>query len=152
MEKGSCRKTSTSPSLTMLKPLIVWITTTCGKFQKEGNTRPPYLSPEKPVCESRSNRTGHGTMDWFQIGKGGCQGCICHPASLTFTWSPSSKMPGWMKYKRESTLLGDISTTSDMQMIPLHSNGRKWRETEEPPDKDERAEWKSWLETQHSKA
>ena len=37
-------------------------------------------------------------------------------------------------------------------MIPLHSNGRKWRGTEEPPDKGERAEWKNWLETQHSKA
>ena len=53
--------------------------------RREGNTIPPYLSPEKLVCESRSNRTGHGTTDWFQIGKGGCQGCICHPASLTFT-------------------------------------------------------------------
>ena len=28
-------------------------------------------------------RTGHGTMDWFQIGKGVCQGCICHPAYIT---------------------------------------------------------------------
>ena len=37
---------------------------------KEGNTRPHYLSPEKHVCRSRSNRTRHGTMNWFQIGKG----------------------------------------------------------------------------------
>ena len=29
-------------------------------------------------------RTGHGTTDWFQIGKGICQGCICHPAYLTY--------------------------------------------------------------------
>ena len=36
--------------------------------------RPPYLPPEKSVCRSR--RTGHGTTDWFQIGKGVCQGCI----------------------------------------------------------------------------
>ena len=28
-------------------------------------------------------RTGHGTTDWFQIGKGVCQGCIGHPAYLT---------------------------------------------------------------------
>ena len=28
-------------------------------------------------------RTGHGTTDWFQIGKGVCQGCICHPAYFT---------------------------------------------------------------------
>ena len=38
-----------------------------------------WLSPEKPVCRSRSNRTGHGTRDWFQIGKGVHQGCILSP-------------------------------------------------------------------------
>ena len=41
--------------------------------------RPPYLPPEKSVGRSRSNRTGHGTTDWFQIGKGVCQGCILSP-------------------------------------------------------------------------
>ena len=35
--------------------------------------------PEKSVCRSRSNRTGHGTTDRFQIGKGVCQGCIMSP-------------------------------------------------------------------------
>ena len=34
-------------------------------------------------------RTGHGTKDWFQIGKGVCQGCICHPAYLTSMQSTS---------------------------------------------------------------
>ena len=29
--------------------------------------------------------TGHGTMDWFKIGKGVCQGCIFHPAYVTLT-------------------------------------------------------------------
>ena len=48
-------KTYISVSLTMLKPWTVWITTNCGKFLKDENTRPPYLSPEKPVCRSRSN-------------------------------------------------------------------------------------------------
>ena len=41
--------------------------------EKNGNTRPPYLSPEK---QEGTVRTGHGTSDWFQIGKGVCQGCI----------------------------------------------------------------------------
>ena len=42
-----------------------------------GNTRLPYLPPEKSVCRSRSNTYNwHGTTDWFQIGKGICQGCI----------------------------------------------------------------------------
>ena len=34
-------------------------------------------------------RTGHGTMDWFQIGKRVCQGCTCHPAYLTYMQSTS---------------------------------------------------------------
>ena len=50
---GNSRKTSTSASLTVLKPLTVWITTNCGNSSRDGNTRPPYLPPEKPVCRSR---------------------------------------------------------------------------------------------------
>ena len=38
-------------------------------------------------------RTGHGTMDWFQIGKVVQQGCICHPAYLTYMQSTSYGMP-----------------------------------------------------------
>ena len=34
-------------------------------------------------------RTGHGTTDWFQIGKGVRQGCICHPVYLTSMQSTS---------------------------------------------------------------
>ena len=48
--------------------------------ERDGNTRPPDLPPEKPVCRSGSKvRTGHGTTDWFQIGKGVRQGCILSP-------------------------------------------------------------------------
>ena len=54
-KQGNSSKISTSASLTMLKPLTVWITTNCGKFLKRWNTRPCYLSPEKYVCRSRSN-------------------------------------------------------------------------------------------------
>ena len=40
----------------------------------------PRYPLEKPICKSRSNiRTGHGTTDWFQIGKGVRQGCILSP-------------------------------------------------------------------------
>ena len=46
---------------------------------RDGNTRPPDLPLEKSVCRSGSNRTGHGTTDWFQIGKGVCQDCILSP-------------------------------------------------------------------------
>ena len=42
----------------------------------------------------------------------------CHPAYLTYMQSTSCEMPGWIKHKLESRLLGEISITSDMQMIP----------------------------------
>ena len=49
------RKTSISASLTMLKPLTVYITTICGKFLKKWEYKPPYLPPDKPVCQSKNN-------------------------------------------------------------------------------------------------
>ena len=48
------QKNIISVSLTPLKPLIVWTMTNCGKLL-DGNTRPSYLSPEKPVSRSRSS-------------------------------------------------------------------------------------------------
>ena len=49
------QKTSTSALLTMPKPLTVWITITVENFETDGNTRPPELPLEKPVCRSGSN-------------------------------------------------------------------------------------------------
>ena len=44
---------------------------------RDGNTGPPYLPLEKPICGQEATvRTGHATADWFQIGKGVCQGYI----------------------------------------------------------------------------
>ena len=45
-------------------------------------------------------RTGHGTTDWSQIGKGVHQGC--HPSYLTYIQRTSCEMPGWLKHKLES--------------------------------------------------
>ena len=42
----------------------------------------------------------------------------CHPAYLTYMQSTSCEMLGWMKHKVESRFLGEISITSDLQMIP----------------------------------
>ena len=65
-------------------------------------------------------RTGHESTDWFQIRKGVCKAVYCHPAYLTYMQNTSRKMPGWMKYKLESRLLGEILVTSDTQMtLPL---------------------------------
>ena len=82
---------------------------------------------EHPTCllrnlyagQEATVRTGHGTTDWFQIGKGILQGCMLSPCLLTSMQSTSCEMLGWVKHKLESRFLGEISTTSDMQMISL---------------------------------
>ena len=201
----------------------------CGSQQtvencsKDGNTRPPYCLLRNLYAGQKATvRTRHGTIDWFQVGKGVHQGCIlslclfnlyaesvqfscsvesdslrppelqharppcpsptpgvhsnscpssqwCHlaisssvvpfsscpqslPASESFSMSQlfacggqstgvsalasflpnntqdctSWEMPGWMKHKLESRLLGEISITSDTQMIPpLWQKGKR---------------------------
>ena len=54
-KQGSSRKTSISASLTMPKPLTVWITINVEYSERDWNTRPPDLLLEKPVCRSGSN-------------------------------------------------------------------------------------------------
>ena len=49
------------------------------KILRDGNNRPPYLPPENAGQEEATVRTGHGTTDWFQIGKGVHQGYILSP-------------------------------------------------------------------------
>ena len=63
-------------------------------------------------------RTGHGTIDWFQTRKGLCHPVYCHPDYLTYMQSTPWETLGWKKHKLESRLLGEISITSDKQMIP----------------------------------
>ena len=58
-------------------------------------------------------RTEHRSADWFQIGKVNAKAVY-----FTYMQSISCEMPGWMKHKLESRLLGEISITSDMQMTP----------------------------------
>ena len=76
----SPRKASTSALLTMPKPLTVWITTNW-KIPKEMGM-PDYLTcllRNLYAGQEATVRTGHRTTDWFQIGKGVCQGCILSP-------------------------------------------------------------------------
>ena len=76
----SSRKTSISALLTMPKPLTVWITRNWKILREMG-------IPDHLTCLLRNLyadqeaifRTGHGTTDWFQIGKGVRQGCILSP-------------------------------------------------------------------------
>ena len=53
-----------------------------------------------------------------KLGKEYVKAVYCQPAYLTYMQSISCEMPGWINHKQESRLLGKISTTLDMQMIP----------------------------------
>ena len=79
-KQESSRKTSISALLTMSKPLTVWITRNWKILKEMGIPdlltcllRNLYAGQEATV------RTGHGTTDWLQIGKGVRQGCILSP-------------------------------------------------------------------------
>jgi len=63
-------------------------------------------------------RTGHGSMDWFQVEKEYVKAVYCHSAYITYMQSTWCEMSSWMKHKLESRLPGEISITSDIQMTP----------------------------------
>ena len=71
-----------------------------------------YASQEATV------RTGHGTTDWFQIGKGVRQGCILSPCLFNLYAEYIMRNAGLEEAQLESRLPGEISITSDIQMTP----------------------------------
>ena len=95
-------------------------------------------------------RTGHGTTDLFQTGKGVHQGCILSPCLFNL----NAEYIMWNAGLEEAQ--AGIKTAgrniNNLRYAPLwhHPYGRKWRRTKEPLVESERGEWKSWLETEHS--
>ena len=62
-------------------------------------------------------RTGHGTTDWFQTGKGVCQGCILSPCLFDF-YAEYIRQNARLDEAQAGSLPKEISITSDMQMTP----------------------------------
>ena len=81
---------------------------------------------------------GHGTTDWFQIGKGVRQGYILSPCLFNLYAEYIMRNAGLEKHKLESRLPGEISLTSDMQMTP--PLWQKVKRTQKPLDESERGE------------
>ena len=119
-KQKSYRKTSISASLTMLKPLTVWITiNVLWKILKEMGI------PDHLTCflrnlyagQEATVRTEHSTTDWFQIRKGVRQGWILSPCLFNLYAEYIMRNTG-LDETQESRLLGEISITSDVQMAP----------------------------------
>ena len=70
--------------------------------------------------EEATVRTGHGTTDWFQIGKGVCEGCISSPCLFNFYAEYIMRNTGLFFFEAQAgiKIAGRISITSDMQMTP----------------------------------
>ena len=113
------QRTSTSASLTMPMPLSMWITTNGENSSRDEyqTTLPVFLE----ICLQFKKQQLELDMEQqtgSKLGKEYIKAVYCHPAYLTYMQSISCEMPGWMKYKLESKLPGEISITSDIQMTP----------------------------------
>ena len=135
--------------MTMPKPWTVWITTNWKILKEMG-------IPDHHTCLLRNSagqeetvRTGHGTMDWFQIGKGVHQGCILSPclfnlsaeyimwkagldeaqAGIKIAWRNINNL----RYADDTTLMAE--SKEELKSLLMNEKG----------------EWKSWLKSQYSK-
>ena len=135
-KQESSRETSTSALLTMPKPLTVWITK-LWKILKEMGI--PYhltcLLKNLYAGQEATVKTGYEQQTGSKLGKEYVKAVYCLPAYLTSVQSTPWEMPGWMKHKLESRLPGEISITSDRQMIPPLRQKAK---------KNKRVSWLKW--------
>ena len=118
-KQENSRRASTSASLTMLKPLTVWITANW-KILKEMGI-PDHLScflRKLYAGQEATVRNGHGTMDWFKIGKGVCQGCILAPSLFNLYAEYIMRNASLEEAQLAIKIVGIISTTSGIQMTP----------------------------------
>ena len=144
------RKTSTSALLAMPKPLTVWIITNWKILKEMG-------IPDHLICllrnlyagQEATVRTGHGTTDCFQIGKGVHQGCILSPCLFNLyaeyimgstrldEGQAGIKIAGRkinnLKHTEDTTLMAESKEELRSLLIKINEKGGR----------------KSWLKTQH---
>ena len=103
----------------MPKPLTVWITINWKILKQMG-------IPDHLTCllrrlyagQEATVRNGHGTTDWFQIGKGVQQGCILSPSLFNLYAEYIMRNSGLEEAQAGIKLAREISITSNMQMTP----------------------------------
>ena len=121
------QKKYTSPLLTAPKPLTVWITINCGKFWKRWEYQTTWLPLEKFVCRSEATvRTGHGTTDRFQIGKGIRQRCILSPCLFNLYALYIMRNAGLEEAQAEIKITRrNINTLRQQMAPPLQQKAKK---------------------------
>ena len=89
--------------------------------ERDGNNTTHYLLLRN-LCagQEATVKTGYEQQTGLKLGKEYIKAVYCHPAYLTYMQSTSCEMLDWMTHKLESRLPGEVSTTSDIQMIPLY--------------------------------
>jgi len=141
------RKTSTSAFLTTPKPLTVWVTINCKKFLKRWGYQTSWLASWDPEATVRAR---YGITDWFQIGKGVCQGCILSPCLFDLY----AEYIMWNARVDESQVGIKISRRN-INNLTHADNTTLMAESEEEVKsllmKVKEESDKSWLKTQHSK-
>ena len=107
-KQENSRKTSTSASLTMPKPLTVWNNNLWKILQEFWNSRlPDLLLRNMYPGQEETVKTRHGTTDWFQIRKGVHQGCILSPCVFNLYAEYIIWNARLDKHKLESRFLGE---------------------------------------------
>ena len=87
--------------------------------ERDGHTRPPDLPLRNLYAGQEATvRTGHGTTDWFQIGKEVCQGCILSPCLFNVYAEYIMRNAELEDTQLESRFPGEISIIPDMPMTP----------------------------------
>ena len=80
----------------MLKPLTVWITTSCGKFLKRWEYQTPWPASWETCVQVKKQQSEPDMDQWTDsiLGKEYVKAVYCHPAYLTYMQSTSCEMPG----------------------------------------------------------
>ena len=121
------RKTSISALLTMQKPLTAWITIYWKILKEMGIPDLTCLLRNLYAGQEATVRTGHRTTDWFQIGKGVCQGCILSPCLFNLYAKSIMKNAGLEEAQAGIKIAG-------RNINNLRYEGRKVAPTLWPPD------------------
>ena len=134
-KQENIRKTSTTALLIMPKPLTLWITTNCGKLFKRWDyqTTLTCLLRNLYAGQEATVRTGHGTTDLFQIGKGICQGCILSPCLFNL-YAEYSKQAGIkiagrninnLRYTDDTTLVAESKEALKSLLMKMKEESEK---------------------------